>query len=285
MRALWTNEAVSFSSASHTVTDAGLNPLPIQRPIPVWMGGGTDIVLRRMARLADGWIPTFGFRDADLGALERLRRYVSEAGRDDSTSGLDGHVDARLADEERWIGDVDSAAEPHREYPMRGRVDLGDPGWRDVLKVIPQGVVHPIWAARFVRDYRRRSLAGMVTRPDGKPITMFEMTALTLKASPVWEDLPWIHEQWGGPIVIKGILSAENARRAIDGGASAIVVSNHGGNILDGLPATVRMLPEIVAAVGGEVEVLLDGGVRRGTDVIKAVALGARAVLIGRSYV
>ena len=180
---------------------------------------------------------------------------------------------------------VDSAAEPHREYPMRGRIDLGDPGLRDVLKVIPQGLMHPIWAARFVRDYRRRSRAGMVTRPNGKPITMFEMTALTLKASPVWDDLPWIHEQWGGPIVIKGILSAEDARRAVDVGAAAIVVSNHGGNILDGLPATVRMLPEIVAAVGDKVEVLLDGGVRRGTDVIKALALGARAVLVGRSYI
>jgi isopentenyl diphosphate isomerase/L-lactate dehydrogenase-like FMN-dependent dehydrogenase len=180
---------------------------------------------------------------------------------------------------------VDSASEPHREYPIRGRIDLGNPGWRDALKVIPQGLAHPVWSARFVRDYRRRSKAGMVTRPDGKPITMFEMTDLTLAAAPVWEDLPWIHEQWGGPVVIKGIVSAEDARRAVDAGAAAIVVSNHGGNILDGLPATVRMLPEIVNAVGDKVEVLLDGGVRRGTDVVKALALGARAVLVGRSYI
>jgi probable F420-dependent oxidoreductase len=106
MRSLWTCEAVSFSGEFHTVTDAGINPLPIQRPIPVWMGGGSDIVLQRIARLADGWIPTFGFRDADLDALERLGRYVRELGRDPSTFGLDGHVDASEADESRWMGDV-----------------------------------------------------------------------------------------------------------------------------------------------------------------------------------
>jgi len=107
MRALWTNSAVSFAGSFHTVTDAGINPPPIQRPIPVWMGGGTDAVLRRIARVADGWIPTFRYRDADLSALERLRGYARQLGRDPSEIGLDGHVDARLADEASWIGEVE----------------------------------------------------------------------------------------------------------------------------------------------------------------------------------
>ena len=106
-----------------------------------------------------------------------------------------------------------------------------------------------------------------------------------LQQTPAWEDIAWIREHWDGPIVIKGILTAEDARRAVDEGADAIVVSNHGGNVLDGSVPTLRALPEIVDAVGDEIEVLMDGGVRRGTDVVKAVALGARAVLLGRGYV
>ena len=107
MRSLWTSEAISFDGAFHTITDAGLNPLPVQRPIPVWMGGGTDAVLRRIARVADGWIPTFRFRQADLAGLERLREYARGCGRDPSELGLDGHVDAWLAEESHWQADLD----------------------------------------------------------------------------------------------------------------------------------------------------------------------------------
>jgi isopentenyl diphosphate isomerase/L-lactate dehydrogenase-like FMN-dependent dehydrogenase len=103
--------------------------------------------------------------------------------------------------------------------------------------------------------------------------------------TPAWDDIPWIRERWEGPLVIKGILTADDARRAVDAGADAIVVSNHGGNVLDGSVPTLRVLPEIVEAVGDEIEVLLDSGVRRGVDVVKALALGARAVLLGRAYV
>ena len=99
-----------------------------------------------------------------------------------------------------------------------------------------------------------------------------------------WDDLRWIRDAWGGPIVVKGVHTADDARRAIDGGASAVVVSNHGGRQLDGVAATIQVLPEVVAAVDGRVEVLLDGGIRRGGDVVKALCLGARAVLIGRAY-
>jgi L-lactate dehydrogenase (cytochrome) len=99
-----------------------------------------------------------------------------------------------------------------------------------------------------------------------------------------WEDLRWIHELWRGPLVIKGVLTAGDARRAVDEGAAAVVVSNHGGRQLDGVPASLRALPEVVAAVKGRIEVLMDGGIRRGTDVVKAICLGARAVLSGRAY-
>jgi L-lactate dehydrogenase (cytochrome) len=99
-----------------------------------------------------------------------------------------------------------------------------------------------------------------------------------------WDDLAWFRSIWSGPLAIKGIMSAEDARRAVDHGIDAVIVSNHGGRQLDGLPAAIEVLPEVVDAVGHRAEVLLDGGVRRGTDVLKALALGARACMIGRPY-
>ncbi len=101
---------------------------------------------------------------------------------------------------------------------------------------------------------------------------------------PSWEDIAWLREQWGGPFLLKGVMRVDDARRAVDAGVTAISVSNHGGNNLDGTPAPIRALPAIADAVGGEVEVVLDGGIRRGSDVVKALALGARAVMIGRAY-
>jgi pre-mycofactocin synthase len=101
---------------------------------------------------------------------------------------------------------------------------------------------------------------------------------------PTWEDVKWLREQWGGPFMLKGVMRVDDARRAVDAGVTAISVSNHGGNNLDGTPASIRALPAVAEAVGHEIEVLLDGGVRRGSDVVKAVALGARAVMIGRAY-
>ena len=101
---------------------------------------------------------------------------------------------------------------------------------------------------------------------------------------PTWEDVAWLRELWGGPFMLKGVMRVDDAKHAVDAGVSAISVSNHGGNNLDGTPATIRALPAIAEAVGDEVEVLLDGGIRRGSDVVKALALGARAVMIGRAY-
>jgi isopentenyl diphosphate isomerase/L-lactate dehydrogenase-like FMN-dependent dehydrogenase len=104
-----------------------------------------------------------------------------------------------------------------------------------------------------------------------------------LDPSVSWRDLDWIAGEGGLPVVLKGIVTAEDAQLAVEHGAAAIVVSNHGGRQLDGVPATLDVLPEVVDAVGGRVEVYLDGGIRRGTDVAKALALGARAVLAGRA--
>jgi pre-mycofactocin synthase len=101
---------------------------------------------------------------------------------------------------------------------------------------------------------------------------------------PTWEDIAWLRELWGGPFMLKGVMRVDDAKRAVDAGVSAISVSNHGGNNLDGTPASIRVLPPIADAVGDQVEVLLDGGIRRGSDVVKALALGARAVMIGRAY-
>lgn len=109
--------------------------------------------------------------------------------------------------------------------------------------------------------------------------------AVTMLASPFsWDDIARIRDRWSGGLVVKGILSGDDAARAADAGADAVVVSNHGGRQLEGAPATVRVLPEVVDAAGDRLEVLMDGGVRRGGDVVKAMAIGARAVLVGRPY-
>ena len=134
----------------------------------------------------------------------------------------------------------------------------------------------------FWRDGGVPSLPNIVV--EGKPLEAMDVTAALADAATTWDDLRWIRAAWPGPIVMKGVLTAEDARRAADAGAEGIVVSNHGGRQLDSVAATLRVLPEIVAAVGEKIEVLFDGGIRRGGDVIKALCLGARAVLLGRAY-
>src|SRR4051812_21809097 len=110
------------------------------------------------------------------------------------------------------------------------------------------------------------------------------MLPLLLSNPLTWDDLKWIRRAWDGPIVIKGIHTPEDARRAVDMGADALVVSNHGGRQLNDVAPTLRVLPEVVTAVGDRIEVLLDGGIRRGSDIVKALCLGARAVMAGRAY-
>jgi L-lactate dehydrogenase (cytochrome) len=123
-----------------------------------------------------------------------------------------------------------------------------------------------------------------IVLPGKGPMDLLDVGSALSKAVVTWEDLRWIREQWSGPIIVKGLLIGDDAKRAVDEGAAAVVVSNHGGRQLDSVSPTLRALPEVVAAVNGQIEVLMDGGVRRGSDIVKALCLGARAVLIGRAY-
>ena len=152
------------------------------------------------------------------------------------------------------------------------------------LRFLPQVLAHPLWLAGFLRDGRMLVLPNVIV-PGRGPLPLAETQASLAKSVVTWEDFRWIRKVWSGPIVVKGVLTGEDARRSLDEGAAGVVVSNHGGRQLDGVAATLRALPEVVKAVGGQAEVFLDGGIRRGSDIVKAICLGARAVLIGRAYV
>jgi heme/flavin dehydrogenase (mycofactocin system) len=157
---------------------------------------------------------------------------------------------------------------------------------RAMLRFAPEAAVRPRWAAQWARTGRLPDLTVPNMALPGQPApTFFGAYGEWMQTPlPSWEDLRWLREQWGGPFMLKGIMRVDDARRAVDIGASALSVSNHGGNNLDGTPASIRALPPVVEAVGDSIEVVLDGGVRRGSDVVKAVALGAKAVMIGRAY-
>jgi L-lactate dehydrogenase (cytochrome) len=146
-----------------------------------------------------------------------------------------------------------------------------------------QLLARPRWLFDFLRDGGMMKFPNVVL-PETGPMAYADVAAALEHSTIAWEDLSWIRDLWRGPIVVKGVLSGEDARRALDAGADAIVVSNHGGRQLDGVTATLRALPEVVEAVGGRTEILLDSGIRRGSDVVKALCLGARAVLVGRAY-
>jgi isopentenyl diphosphate isomerase/L-lactate dehydrogenase-like FMN-dependent dehydrogenase len=151
------------------------------------------------------------------------------------------------------------------------------------LPFLPNILAHPRWLAAFLADGGMPKLENIVIPGQG-PMQLIDVSAALAEAAVCWDDLKWIRNVWNGPIVVKGILTGDDARRAVDEGAAAIVVSNHGGRQLDSVYPTIRALPEIVAAVNGRTEVLMDGGIRRGADIVKAICLGARAVLIGRAY-
>jgi len=161
------------------------------------------------------------------------------------------------------------------------RVDL-----KTMVKFAPEVLRRPRWLLDYARTGRPPDLTvpNMASRGEAPP-TFFGAYGQWMAAPlPTWDDVRWLREQWDGPFMLKGVIRVDDAQRAVDAGVTAISVSNHGGNNLDGTPATIRALPAIAGAVGDQVEVLLDGGVRRGGDVVKALALGARAVMIGRAY-
>jgi len=157
---------------------------------------------------------------------------------------------------------------------------------RTAIRLLPEALTRPRWFVDWTRAGGPPDLTvPNMTTPGGAAPTFFGAYGeWTMTPPPSWDDLRWLREQWDGPFMLKGVMRVDDARRAADAGFTAISVSNHGGNNLDGTPASIRALPAIADAVGDQVEVLLDGGVRRGGDVVKALALGARAVMIGRAY-
>jgi len=196
---------------------------------------------------------------------------------------LGGIARAREAGCTALVVTIDTPVAGLRERDLRnGMKPLISGTVMSMLPHLGQFVTRPGWVLDVMRDGGLMKFPNIVL-PSG-PMPYADVGAALEQSMTSWDDLRWIRDAWGGPIVVKGVHTADDARRAIDGGANAVVVSNHGGRQLDGVAATIRVLPEVVTAVDGRAEVLLDGGIRRGSDVVKALCLGARAVLIGRAY-
>jgi heme/flavin dehydrogenase (mycofactocin system) len=204
-----------------------------------------------------------------LGTRERIEQILGRA-RDAGAAGLIVTLDWSFAHRR----DGGSPAIPER-------IDL-----RAIVKLGPEALLKPRWLLDFARAGGPPKLTVPNMAVSGGPEPrFFDAYGEWMGTSPPsWADIAWMRGQWDGPFVIKGVMHPDDARQAVSIGADAISVSNHGGNNLDSTPASIRALPGVVDAVGDEIEVLLDGGIRRGSDVVKAVALGARAVLIGRAY-
>jgi len=179
---------------------------------------------------------------------------------------------------------IDTAVAGMRERDFRnGMKELIGGNIFGKIRFSRQVLMRPPWLVRFVLDGGVPVLPNVVI-PGRGPMPLTDVGTALAQSTITWEDLRWIRGVWPGPLIVKGVLTGDDARRAIDAGASAIVVSNHGGRQLDTVPASLRVLPEIVSAVNGQIEVLMDGGIRRGADIVKAICLGARGVLCGRAY-
>jgi isopentenyl diphosphate isomerase/L-lactate dehydrogenase-like FMN-dependent dehydrogenase len=259
--------SVGMLKVGHRDGEAGVAAAVGRAGSITFVSGATSTPIETIMARASG--PVFfqlyyyGGRDASAAIIERVAR----AG----VAGLVVTIDAAAP-----VFTCDRLYPERRDLPASASLT-------DSVRFVPQALARPSWFVDFVRSGREMPMA-MALRPDGSPRNVFESFPYMYEQTPAWEDIAWIRDRFDGPIVVKGVLTPEDARRAVDAGAAAIVVSNHGGNALDGSIPTLRALPGIVNAVGHEVEVLIDGGVRRGTHVLKALALGARAVLLGRAY-
>ncbi|HXA20275.1 MAG TPA: alpha-hydroxy acid oxidase [Thermoanaerobaculia bacterium] len=201
-------------------------------------------------------------------------------GRDVATAAIERAKDCGCS---ALVVTVDTPVAGNRERDVRnGTKELVSGAPFTMFPYIFQFLARPRWLAAFLGDGGLMRFPNIVLK-DG-PMPYADVGAALEQSMVSWDDFRWIREAWQGPIVVKGVHTADDARRAIDQGATAMVVSNHGGRQLDGVAPTLRVLPEVLAAVNGQAEVLLDGGIRRGSDVVKALCLGAKAVLIGRAY-
>jgi isopentenyl diphosphate isomerase/L-lactate dehydrogenase-like FMN-dependent dehydrogenase len=151
------------------------------------------------------------------------------------------------------------------------------------LRYLPDILAHPRWLAAFIADGMTRPFPNVVL-PGSGPLAAIDVAAALESAQVSWSDLKWIRELWDGPIVMKGVITVDDAKRSVDHGAQGIVVSTHAGRQLDGVAGSLRVLPGVLEAVGDKIDVIFDGGIRRGADVVKAMAMGAKAVLLGRGY-
>lgn len=191
---------------------------------------------------------------------------------------------ARTAGAKGLIATLDWSFSMGRDWgspTIPDKIDL-----KTMINFAPDVIPKPQWLLAFAKSGKLPDLTTPnLTKPGGSAPTFFGAYGEWMQTPPPsWEDVAWLRDAWGAPFMLKGITRVDDAHRAVDAGVSAISVSNHGGNNLDSTPATIRVLPSIAAAVGDQVEVLLDGGIRRGADVAKALALGAHAVMIGRAY-
>jgi isopentenyl diphosphate isomerase/L-lactate dehydrogenase-like FMN-dependent dehydrogenase len=201
--------------------------------------------------------------------------------------GLGGRVGAeQLVQRARDVGytalvvTVDTPIPGNRERDLHHGVTMPLRVTRETAtRFAPQAIVRPRWLYRFARDGFSMDLAmAKGLGPPDEPMSIDEAVVRWVLSPITWDDFSWLRDAFGGPVLAKGVLTAADARRAVDAGASGIIVSNHGGRQLDGVPAALAALDDVVGAVGGEVEILMDGGVRRGSDVAKAVApSGARS--------
>src|SRR5438045_3542935 len=202
-------------------------------------------------------------------------------GRDCALSAIER---AKAAGFSALVVTIDTAVAGMRERDLRNGVkELLSGNLGSKLPFVSQLLIKPRWLAAFLADGGLMKFQNVVI-PGKGPMLYADVTAALEQSVVTWDDLKWIRQAWNRPIVIKGIHTAEDARRGADVGADALVVSNHGGRQLDGVAPTLRVLPEVVSAVGDRIEVLLDGGIRRGSDIINALCLGARAVMVGRAY-
>jgi isopentenyl diphosphate isomerase/L-lactate dehydrogenase-like FMN-dependent dehydrogenase len=191
---------------------------------------------------------------------------------------------ARRAGFSALVVTIDTAVAGMRERdPRNGMKELLGGSVFARMPFVTQFLSHPGWLAAFLLDGGVPKLENIVIPGEG-PMPLMDVTAALARAAVTWDDLRWLKQLWAGPMVVKGVLTGDDAKRAVNEGAAAVIVSNHGGRQLDGVSSSLRALPEVVAAIGSQAEVLMDGGIRRGSDIVKAICLGARAVLVGRAY-